>query len=55
MRPKTQQIALDLEPDEHIPLDPPLDLERVQPLIALMADAIVALAQTTRRTNDDDD
>jgi hypothetical protein len=55
MRPKTQQIALDLDPDEHIPLDPPLEQERVHPLIALMADAIVALVQPTRRTNDDDD
>lgn len=55
MRPKTQQIALDLDPDEPIPIDPPLEPERIQRLIVLMAEAIVALIEPTGRTNDDDD
>lgn len=55
MPSKPQQIALDLDPDERTPLDPPLEPERVRKLIALMADAIVALVEPMGRTNDDDD
>lgn len=55
MPPKTQQIALDLDADEHTALDPPLEPERIRQLIVLMADAIVALIEPTRRMNDDDD
>jgi hypothetical protein len=55
MTPKTQQIALDLDPDEPPALDPPLEPERAHRLIALMADAIVALVQPTRRMNDEDE
>lgn len=52
---KPQQIALELDPGEHTRVDPPLEPERVRKLIALMADAIVALVEPTGRTNNDDD
>jgi hypothetical protein len=55
MIPQPQQIALDLDPDGQRRLDPPLEPERVRQLIALMADAIVALVEPLGRTNDDDD
>lgn len=55
MIPKPQQIALDLDRDEHRRLHPPLGPERARKLIALMADAIVALVEPMERTNDDDD
>jgi hypothetical protein len=55
MIPQPQQIALDLDPDEQHRLDPPLEPERSRQLIALMADAIVALVAPTGRTDDDDD
>jgi hypothetical protein len=55
MIPQPQQIALELDRGEHRRLDPPLEPERVRKLIALMADAIVALVEPLGRTNDDDD
>ena len=55
MPSKPRQIALDLEPGERPRLDPPLEPERVRKLIALMADAIVALIDSTGRANDDDE
>lgn len=54
MRPKTQQIALDLDPDDYTTLDPPLEPERVRQLIGLMAEAMVAIVEPLGRTNDDD-
>lgn len=55
MRPKTQQIALDLDWDDHTALNPPLEPQCVRQLIALMAEAIVALVEPTRRMNDEDE
>ena len=50
-----QQIALDLnlDPGDRPPLEPPLEPARVRKLIALMADAIVALIEATGRKDDD--
>ena len=40
-----QQVTLDLDNSEDTPLGPVMEPERQQQLIALMADAIVAVAQ----------
>ena len=49
-----QQITLELDSDEDGRPSLTLEPEREQRLIALMAEAIVAVVQQTRETDDDE-
>jgi hypothetical protein len=49
-----QQIALSLDVPQDAPPRLTLEPEREQRLIALMAEAIVAVVQQTRETDDDE-
>ena len=49
-----QQITLILDTEQDTPPPLALEPEREQRLIALMAEAIVAVMQSTRETHDDE-